>query len=177
MGSGTSMCCDGDDAGDHEEDLSDAFNRLSLSSKLDLSPTVYCNEDYVNANEMRLSKLARAAGRMELPSDLLPMHDGRERHRAVARYGKEHFYEGLKFEDHHNINGARARFDVFDEANKTIYDFKFGKTATVPGCSGMSKAQYTKYHNMYPDYEIKTINRMGDITTVNEDNLLEAIDI
>ena len=43
--------------------------------------------------------------------------------------------------------------DVYDTTGKTIYDFKFGKTAR------MSKSQYYKYSNSFPNSTITIIER------------------
>jgi len=44
----------------------------------------------------------------------------------------------------------RGILDARDEANKVIYDFKFGK-------AGMGSKQFKKYHNEYPDHSIKVV--------------------
>jgi len=44
----------------------------------------------------------------------------------------------------------RGILDVRDEANKVIYDFKFGK-------AGMGPKQFKKYHNQFQDHSIKVV--------------------
>ena len=48
---------------------------------------------------------------------------------------------------------GRGFIDVYDTTGKTIYDFKFGKTAR------MSKSQYYKYSSSFPDASIVIIKR------------------
>ena len=72
----------------------------------------------------------------------------------IKRYQKIYGDKGLKtnfrFQDIRHGNGI---LDVYDKTNNVIYDFKFGKTAR------MSKSQYYKYSNSFPDATIKVIKR------------------
>lgn len=65
-------------------------------------------------------------------------------------YGDRGLHLNLYFDD---IGYGKGFLDVYDKSNNAIYDFKFGKTAR------MSKSQYYKYSNSFPDATIRVIKR------------------
>jgi hypothetical protein len=99
------------------------------------------------------------------------MRKGSEKHNTIKRVlertrGWLGDLPNLRFEYAFNANGLQGRLDVIDTENKDIYDFKFGYLATLPGVDGMSRSQYRKYRNAFPDYRIYTVNKKGDIKRV-----------
>ncbi len=117
--------------------------------------------------EAVLAKIARAAER-DNPGDGRFL--GREKHKSVELALKENFeslgIKGIEFEKCFNRHGVSGKLDCVDFNNKVIYDFKFGKTATQENNTGMSRAQYDKYHKAFPGYTIITINRDGEFKVV-----------
>jgi len=70
--------------------------------------------------------------------------------KLISRYQKTYGDRGLKVNEYFKAGKVKGYLDVHDTKNNVIYDFKFGGAK-------MRKAQYNKYHNRFPNDEIKIV--------------------
>ena len=114
--------------------------------------TELTNDKLVSEAAIRADRNVPSTGNLAVDGILKHKYAERFIKKFQGIYGKRGLETNVYFNDQEL--GLRGFLDVKDEANKLIYDYKFGKAM-------MSAAQALKYNTAYPGYIINIVNKDG----------------